>query len=261
MVIADPLVFEKPFVIPRGKNAFIAADIYASDHSRVAGMANSYAPGAVIVSTRGAQIAARIDDGVFDSILSQQLYCTVDGQSGPTVTITDSELNVAINESTTVPYQELDTINCSLPSDHQITVENCILPSGGLDPNMGNNCDTDVVNFNVVAESDLSVEGVSVSGPASATVGSAFTVTATVTVGNAGPFGPINADVTATLTLPIADDCSTTDDNPKTVSDSIPLSPPDTDVDVTWSVTCTDKSDHSFSAEASVAVNQTYTLP
>jgi hypothetical protein len=171
--------------------------------------------------------------------------------------------HTATSGSSAIPQQTY-SVTCSQPSAHAFsaTVSAVIDDPSFIEANAGNNsnppsgANNSPQNTNVTAESNLSVAGVVVSGPAGqAIAGQPFDVTATVAVGNAGPFGPADADVTSTLTLP--GDCITGDSNPQTVQNtSIPLSPPDTDVDVVWSVTCTNSSDHSFSADGTVAVDQ-----
>ncbi|KKK99397.1 hypothetical protein LCGC14_2633160, partial [marine sediment metagenome] len=182
--------------------------------------------------------------------------CTLNGQpnTGPYV-ITDGPISVPLSGSSTI-FPESDLVHCTQPSDHQLTVENCLAPVGVSDTNNANNCLTDIVDFAVSADADLEVLSVTVSGPAEGAVGAAFDVTATVTVRNIGPFGPANADVTATLTLPTG--CTTGSSNPQTTQDTSLAVSVNTVVDLTWLVTCTTKGDKTFSVnagDASVAVD------
>ena len=184
--------------------------------------------------------------------------CTVNGQGGPTVLINDSETGVAINSSTTVPYQELDTINCSQPSAHQITVENCIDIAGGTDPNSANNCDTDVVNFTVQGEANVLVQSITVTAPGSALTSVPFDVTVDATVRNNGPFGPVNADATVDLTVPAG--CGRSPNNTQGANNLSLLINTNVSVQRTWSVTCTETGPAGFTGSASVSVDQTHVV-
>ena len=92
-------------------------------------------------------------DGPVDVTITKSVTLPADcslGDLGPggTQILTDTIAAVAVSIPTT--YEETDTIVCTLPSDHQITLSNCTAPEIGVtDPNMANNCATAVLNFQV----------------------------------------------------------------------------------------------------------------
>jgi hypothetical protein len=101
---------------------------------------------------------------------------------------------------------------------------------------------------------DLKITSVTASSPANAAATQSFNVTADATVHNNGPTDPVNADVDVTLNLP--GDCSVSGSNPVTVQDqlltvSVATSLPQ----LTFSVTCTNPSFHTFTATATVIVD------
>ncbi len=123
------------------------------------------------------------------------------------------------------------------------------------DPLPGNNSGSSATATTAVfAQSDLKVIGVTVSSPAQGIVGTPFSVGASATVHNNGPFGPANATVSIGLSLP--PDCTTADPNPQVAANvSLPVSVPVT-LNAAWTVTCTAQSFHDFSAGSSVTVDQ-----
>jgi hypothetical protein len=62
----------------------------------------------------------------------------------------------------------VDTIHCTLPSDHQIEVLNCIDVDPAINPipdtNPGNNCVNSILNFQVLAESDIKITDQQITG-------------------------------------------------------------------------------------------------
>jgi hypothetical protein len=125
------------------------------------------------------------------------------------------------------------------------------------DPNSGNNsASTTTLFIPLLAEADLGVASVIVSGPAQAAINTPFTVTATANVANNGPFSPVNGDATVTLHLP--GDCSTADANPRTFTGLSFTAPGPLAVGASWSVTCASQSSHAFGADAAVTLNHVH---
>ena len=207
----------------------------------------------VTVSNNGGLDPVEVDTQI---TLNLPADCT----TGDTNPVTDQNRSIGVAASpVAIPQQSWD-VTCTDPSDHSFTTTAVatIDDPGANESTPGNNSDTSAADLTAVtAESNLSVEGVVVTGPASqAIAGQPFDVTVTVTVANNGPFAPAEGDVTSTLIPP--QDCTPSGSNPQTIQNtSFPLTP-NTDVDVVWSVTCTNSSDHSFSAEGTVAVDQTH---
>ena len=160
--------------------------------------------------------------------------------------------------SVPTPITELFNVTCSQPSSHQFAVNNCIKlnPSSGLtDPNPGNDCwTTQLVNVNIIGQSDVKVQSVVLAAPPSANTGSPFPVTATANVHNNGPSGPTNIDTTFTLTLP--GDCSTVSPNPTTIQNTPVGVSVVASIGPSWTVTCSNPSSHNFTATASAAIDQ-----
>ncbi len=75
--------------------------------------------------------------------------CTVNGQSGTAFVSNYAELQISVS----FPHQRTVAVACSQPGDQLITVYGCA--SLVTDINPANNCDTDVVSFNVIPDSDL----------------------------------------------------------------------------------------------------------
>ncbi len=75
--------------------------------------------------------------------------CTINGLGpGGVHILVDAIAGVALSVNT--PYQEIDTIRCTAAGLQSIQVQNCVDPEIGVtDPNTANNCDTDIVNFQV----------------------------------------------------------------------------------------------------------------
>jgi hypothetical protein len=129
--------------------------------------------------------------------------CTLNGQPnvGPYVI---SVPGPTLLLSVPTPFQEIDQVHCTVPSNHQVVVQNCVFPA--VESNPENNCDTDIVPFIVTADADLKITAQSLSGfPADKSaelpfppliVGQNQAFTVNKTVHNNGPFGPVDATVT-----------------------------------------------------------------
>ena len=166
-------------------------------------------------------------------------------------------INLPVSVATPIPTQTFP-VTCTGESFHDFSATVAVAaPLHIVDTNALNDSGASTVGtVAVVGLSDLKIPAVSASGPPSASVGVPFNVSSTTTVHNNGPFGPTNGDATVTLSLPA--DCSTPDPNPQVFTNvSLPVSTNASSV-ANWNVTCTDKSAHSFTANASVAVNQNH---
>lgn len=108
----------------------------------------------------------------------------------------------------------------------------------------------------VIPDSDT-IPGNELTAASVAVVGVPFDLTATTTMHNLGPYGPVDVDTTAALTLP--PDCTTTSANPQTVEDTLLAVGEETELAVTWTaVTCSAAGVHDFAAVATVAVDHPY---
>jgi hypothetical protein len=166
-------------------------------------------------------------------------------------------VTLAPSVATPMPTQTF-VVTCTTESFHNFEATVTLAPPlHVIDPSPGSNSAAGgPVTVPVIGLSDLKLAAVVASGPPSASPAVPFNVSSTVTVHNNGPFGPTNADVTVTLSLPA--DCTTPDPNPQLFTNvSLPVSTAASFV-ATWSVTCTDKSSHSFATNASVAANQAH---
>ena len=173
------------------------------------------------------------------------------------VTIQDTSVSVAA--SPLALAQQSWNVTCTNVSNHDFTTTATAAEdsAGAIESNSANNSLTSAADTTAVSgESDLKVQAVVLVGPVSATVGVAFNVTANVDVHNNGPFGPTTADTQGTLTLP--GDCTTSSANPQTIQNTSIATSTNTNVPITWSVTCSQSSNHDFSASASIAVDQVH---
>ena len=113
-------------------------------------------------------------------------------------------------------------------------------------------------NTCAVTDADLKATSVSVSAP-NAITGLGFWVWATVVAHNNGPFGPVSADLSATLSAP--PDCTILTPNPNQIGGmSLALSA-GTVTGPGWLVECSASGQHSFSVEASVLIPPGVTDP
>jgi hypothetical protein len=165
--------------------------------------------------------------------------------------------NTSLVQSTATPVNTSWQVTCANSSNHSFSVN----ASAGIDQlhvtdsTAGNNSMTSVnSNTAVNAQSDPKVTAITTTSPATANGGSAFTVSAAATLHNNGPYGPANVDTTLVLTLPA--DCTTSSANPAVIQDTALATSAATPANASWSVTCTNPSNHSFSAMATVAIDQ-----
>jgi hypothetical protein len=160
--------------------------------------------------------------------------CTVDGQGG-IVTITDFLL-VLLDVSVALPHQESVQVVCGQPGTHQITVEGCAYPGSILvDADPTNNCDTDVVQFDVVgglADGKL-VSSTILSPPSSIVADTGVQLTVRTELHNNGPFSPLDFTLSKSATAP--PECTVT---PPAASSHILDTSVATTVDEVWTLNC-----------------------
>lgn len=96
-----------------------------------------------------------------------------------------------------------------------------------------------------------SVVTTSPAGPIAAPT--AFTVSADTTIHNNGGQDPVNVDTTIELNLPT--DCTTTDPNPVFIDNTLLAVSVAQVLNTSWSVSCTDPSDHNFTTTATVVID------
>jgi hypothetical protein len=159
------------------------------------------------------------------------------------------------NSVTTALPTQTFPVTCTDRSFHDFSATaSLILPLHVEDPNTGNNslgsANATTAVFDV---SDVKITVVTVAGPAQAIAGQQFTVDVTTTIHNNGPSGPANADLATTLNLP--PDCITVSANPQTLEDTLLPTSAATDELLSWLVTCSSRSSHSFTAESTVTLD------
>ncbi|HUF54309.1 MAG TPA: dockerin type I domain-containing protein [Dehalococcoidia bacterium] len=150
--------------------------------------------------------------------------------------------------SAATPLTENFEVTCTDPSNHQITIENCIAFSvlHLTDPNTANNCSQSSVNVPISVDADLKIQSQSVNAPSQADAGVAFDITIQKTVHNNGPAPSAPATITSNVSGPA--DCTITPDpgNPAAVTLSPSVA---TNLSESFSVVCTGPSFHEFTVE------------
>ena len=211
--------------------------------------ANTGAPFNVLVNTTVHNNGPDIGPVDVSTALSLPADCTT--PVNPIVT----SVNLAPSVATALPTVSF-AVTCTGESFHDFAATTTLsTPLHVVDTNGANDTlGSGITTVPVIGIADLKVTSVVASGPAQANSGAPFNVAVTPALHNNGPFGPVNADATVTLSLPT--DCSTPDANPRVLDNvSLPVSTA-VPLPVVWSVTCTDKSSHSFSGSATVTVDQ-----
>jgi len=158
--------------------------------------------------------------------------------------------------STPTNVQATWNVSCTAPSNHQFdgtaSVAADQLHVG--DTNSANNSNSGNASTSITSTADLKVSSVTVSALASVSAGTPFTVTVATILHNNGPETPVNADASLGVSVPA--DCTATPTGGQDQQDlSLVMSAP-TNVQATWSVTCSNSSNHQFDGSASVAVDQ-----
>ena len=180
--------------------------------------------------------------------LSAPADCTVTPAGTQTTTVTlITSVNQVVNHNWTV--------NCTDRSDHNYTADaeiDAVLPAE--DPNLANNTDGGATSNAVFESADLQMMSVAVDCPANALVNVGFICTVDATVHNNGPLGPVQGTVELGLNLPV--DCTKAPSGSQTSpSTAFPVST-DVIVSASWTVTCTNFSNHVFPGNADANVGQ-----
>ncbi|MEX0682627.1 MAG: dockerin type I domain-containing protein [Dehalococcoidia bacterium] len=103
-------------------------------------------------------------------------------------------------------------------------------------------------------EADVEVTSVVVNCPNSGDVGVTFACTVSVTVHNSGPAGPANVDLSVSISVPF--DCAASPQGSQTSEDiSLPVSVAMV-ITRTWSITCTNHSNHVITAGATITLDE-----
>jgi len=147
--------------------------------------------------------------------------------------------------STDVVVDEVWTIHCAKPGSHSFSFNDSIAVTTlhVQDPTPGNNAASTGLTVNAIAQADVKVVGVQVSGPAEIDVGEDADVTVSTTLHNNGGYGPVDVSVSASATAPA--DCTATAKPGNPTSARLPVSV-DVVVDHTWTVHCSQPSSHTF---------------
>src|SRR2546423_3222033 len=151
-------------------------------------------------------------------------------------------------------------VTCSTPSSQTMGVDASVALNepGTIYPNSDNNTGHGQSFTTVGAQSDLKVTGMTLSGPASETVGTAFRVSAGATVHNNGPFGPAGAKITFTLTAPAGCSLVSTQATVTVTGIAAPVSVATTTdpADASWLVSCDQYGNKSFSVAGALAADE-----
>jgi hypothetical protein len=150
--------------------------------------------------------------------------------------------------------QESFTVNCSLASFHDFTLDNSISPFDVhvSDPDNLNDSASTQITIPVTATADLKITAQSaLNPPASFPVNTDTVLTFEKTVHNNGPYTPVDADVTATLSAP--PDCTVTPDplNPGAVNGLATSIA--TVIQESFTVNCSLPSSHDFTLDNSIS--------
>ncbi len=171
---------------------------------------------------------------------------------GCTATPDDSNptsVNLPVSVLTTV--DELWTIHCTEPSEHTFVFDNSIAlpPDDITDPDPTNNNASTELTVAAIAEADLKVTGISVTGPAEIDVSETETFTVSLTLHNNGPYGPVTVMAPALNVVP-PDDC-TAELLPCLRLVELPVSGSET-AECSLEVHCSEPSEHTFEVEGFV---------
>lgn len=146
-------------------------------------------------------------------------------------------------------------VQCEQPSFHPMTFTDhlSVATAGVEDPFQDNNTKAFEQVFPVFDRADIQLSGTAVHCPERSDINHPFACTVTADVINAGPYGPVTADVAFALQVPA--DCTATNvDGMPTQTLSLPAGTPQ-EVVSQWQVTCTHRSYHDIEATAEAALN------
>ncbi|MEX1193649.1 MAG: hypothetical protein WD904_09990 [Dehalococcoidia bacterium] len=186
--------------------------------------------------------------------------CTWDNAGVPTPFPYTTGQSGTMNTSVNTPISATITVVCSEQSFHEFTSNNSISVTTlhVRDHVTGNNTISTSANIIVNADADLKVSSVTVNAPATANINTAFNVTVDATLHNNGPESPVNADGSVNLTVPA--DCTKVPAGAQAINNVSLVASVAQTFTKTWSVTCTDHSDHIFTGNATVTVDQIHVI-
>jgi hypothetical protein len=175
--------------------------------------------------------------------------CTVVQASGTNPT------DVVLPVSVTVWIDQDFTLTCSTPSNHTFTWTDSITIDDlhVRDPNPNNNAASIALTNEVTTTADVKVTATTVNAPANSPANTNFNVSVNATVHNNGPYGPVAGS--GSLSLSVPPDCTKAPAGSQAYSANLPTST-DVNVSKSWTVSCANQSDHTFSGSATVG----YTL-
>jgi hypothetical protein len=125
------------------------------------------------------------------------------------------------------------------------------------DSDSANNTKTSSVLAGITAESDLELVSVTLTAPTAVEASEAFDAKVDASLLNNGPFGPVSAAVTVTLSLPSG--CTSEPAGDQAANGiSLALDTPTAMPQQTWSVTCTGSGSRNLSADVVLAVDQNH---
>jgi len=157
--------------------------------------------------------------------------------------------------STPVIVNKTWSVTCTSQSGHlfsgsvSVTLDQLHVSAPNTGNNSGGGDDTTIV----FASADVKVTSITVDSPATASLGTPFTVTVDTILHNNGALTPVNADFSVDLTVP--GDCTRLPNGAQTANDlSLALSTPNNQSQ-SWTVTCTAGGAHLFSATATVTLD------
>jgi hypothetical protein len=167
--------------------------------------------------------------------------CTVTQTSGTNPTL------VTLPVSVTVTLDQDFDMTCTSPSFHTFTWNDNITVTDlhVRDPNTNNNSATIQLTNPVSAVSDVKVTAVATNAPASVAAGTNFNVTVEGTAHNNGPYGPVSASASTSLSVPA--DCTKVPAGAQATNGLSLAASTATSTGVkSWLVNCSSASNHQF---------------
>ena len=175
-------------------------------------------------------------------------------------------VSIPVSSPQTIPGSPLSwSVTCTAVASHTISVSalSVLDDLAAIDPNPDNNIGEGNAVTSISDNADIKITSVTVDTPATETVGTGFFVRPSAVVHNNGPYQPVQAKATFTLTVPA--DCFVLPlSGPQTHGGaSVALSTPvtlDTNtslgLQLGWIVTCDDPGGHNFAVDVVLAFDQ-----
>jgi hypothetical protein len=191
-------------------------------------------------------------DGPVDVSITTSAVAPADCTATPDPT---NPTSATLPVSSAVVVDEVWTLHCTDPSAHDFTFNNAIAITtpGATDPDPTNNSEPQGLSVNVIASADAKISDETLLNvPATMTQGQDVDVTLRKTLHNNGPFGPVDVDITPSVTPDTG--CTATPAGGNPTSASLPVSTA-TVVDELWTVSCTETGVKSFTFDNAIAVS------